>query len=134
MVCSRVRNNKEIKETISRSIGASPSLRNKKDLIEAFIDSVGITGPVDEQWREFIERKRNQELDDIIDAEKLNPDPTRSFVADALRDDQVRAAGTAITTIFPPVPRFSAEGGHGEKKQRVLTLLADFIARYFGLS
>ena len=127
-------NDKEIKETISRSIDASPSLRNKKDLIEAFIDSVGITGPLDEQWREFIERKRNEELDDIIDAEGLNPESTRSFVADALRDGQVKAAGTAITTIFPPVSRFSAEGGHGEKKQRVLILLADFIARFFGLS
>ena len=126
-------NDREIKETIARSISASPSLRNKKDLIEAFIESITVTGPIDEQWRVFIEEKRNSELDSIIETENLSPDYTRAFVEEALRDGYVKGAGTAITTVLPPVSRFAPDDAHGLKKQRVLELLTEFIARYFGL-
>jgi len=34
--------------------------------------------------------------------------------------------------VLPPVSRFSADGGHGEKKQRVLARLGAFFDRYFG--
>jgi hypothetical protein len=34
---------------------------------------------------------------------------------------------------IPPVSRFSADGGHGEK-QRVVTKLGVFFERFFGLS
>jgi len=39
----------------------------------------------------------------------------------------------AITKVLPPTSRFSADGGHGEKKQRVLTKLGAFFERFFGL-
>lgn len=39
----------------------------------------------------------------------------------------------ALTNVLPPVTRFSAEGGHGEKKQRVLAKLGAFFERFFGL-
>jgi type I restriction enzyme R subunit len=54
-------------------------------------------------------------------------------VEEALKDGYVKAAGTTIVRALPPVSRFSPDGAHGEKKQRVLQMLADFIARYFGL-
>jgi type I restriction enzyme R subunit len=40
----------------------------------------------------------------------------------------------AITRVLPPVSRFAADGGHGEKKQRVLTKLGVFFERFFGLT
>jgi type I restriction enzyme R subunit len=126
-------NDKEIKESIARSIDASPSLRNKKDLIEAFIESVTITGSVDEQWKSFIEGRRDSELESIIEAENLNPDVTRAFINEALRDGYVKSAGTTITKVLPPASRFTPDGAHGAKKQKVLELLTEFIARYFGL-
>ena len=126
-------NDKEIKESIARSIDASPSLRNKKDLIEAFIESVTITGSVDEQWKEFIEGRRDSELESIIQAENLNPEVTRTFIEEALRDGFVKSAGTTITHVLPPASRFTPDGAHSAKKQKVLELLTAFIARYFGL-
>lgn len=126
-------NDKEIKESIARSIDASPSLRNKKDLIEAFIESVTITGSVDEQWKEFIQGRRDSELESIIQAENLNPSVTRTFIEEALRDGFVKSAGTTITHVLPPVSRFTSDGAHSVKKQKVLELLTAFIARYFGL-
>lgn len=40
----------EIRAAIGRAIDSSPSLRNKKDLIEQFVDSL----TVDAEWQEFV--------------------------------------------------------------------------------
>lgn len=125
---------KEIRAEITRAIDASPSLRNKKDLIEAFVDSISLTGEVDEEWRAFIAGRRETELDAIIRSERLHPDETRVFVERAFRDGSIQTTGTAITKVLPPVSRFSAKGGHGEKKKRVLVKLGAFFDRFFGLS
>lgn len=125
---------KEIRAEISRAVDASPSLRNKKDLIEDFVDAISVDGAIDEEWQAFIAAKREAELTKIIDEENLRADATRSFVEAAFRDGTLRATGTAITKVLPPVSRFSAKAGHGQKKQRVLAKLGRFVERYFGLS
>jgi type I restriction enzyme R subunit len=124
---------KEIRATIARAVDASPTLRNKKDLIEAFVDSVSMTGPIDEEWVAFIAARRNAELNAIIEAEGLRPAETRAFVEMAFRDGALQVSGTAITKVLPPASRFSADGGHGEKKQRVLAGLGEFFERFYGL-
>jgi len=123
----------EIRASISRAVDASPSLRNKKDLIEAFVESVSVDGEIDEEWRAFVRARREAELDAIIEAEGLRPAATRAFIATAFRDGAVQATGTAITKVLSPVSRFSPDGEHGEKKQRVLAKLGEFFERFFGL-
>lgn len=118
---------------IERSVDSSPTLRNKKDLIMDFVDRVSASGHIDEEWRAYVEAKRTAELDAIIAAENLKPAETRTFVANAFRDGAIPMTGTAITRILPPASRFSSGGGHGEKKQRVLTRLGEFFERFFGL-
>ena len=124
----------EIRATITRAVDASPTLRNKKDLVEAFVDSLSATGEIDEEWRAFIAARRAAELGAIIQAEGLKPEETRAFIERAFRDGAIQTQGTAITKVLPPVSRFSAEGGHGEKKQRVLGQLGAFFERFFGLN
>ncbi len=123
----------EIRADITRAVDASPTLRNKKDLVEAFVDSLSATGEIDDEWRAFIAARRDAELDAIIERESLRPEETRAFVATAFRDGGIKTTGTAVTKILPPVSRFAADGGHGEKKQRVLGLLSEFFERFFGL-
>lgn len=125
---------KEVRAEITRAVDSSPTLRNKKDLIQDFVDSLSADGEVDEEWTEYVAERREAELRSIIVDEGLRPDETRSFIATAFRDGQVRTSGTSITTVLPPVSRFSANGGHGEKKQRVIGLLEAFFDRFFGLS
>lgn len=98
---------KEIRATIERTINSSPSLRNKKDLIEAFVDSVLPKVRVDAQWQ--------------------------AFVDSAFRDGAIPTTGTAITKILPPMSRFSKNNQHSERKQTVLDKLAAFFERHFGL-
>ena len=125
---------KEIRATIERAINSSPSLRNKKDLIEAFVDSVSPKAQVDAEWQAFVARKKVEELDRIIADEGLNPDETKTFVDNAFRDGGIPTTGTAITKILPPVSRFSKNNNHSAKKQTVLEKLAAFFERYFGLA
>jgi type I restriction enzyme R subunit len=125
---------KEIRAEITRAVDASPSLRNKKDLIEDFVDNISVDGDINEEWGAFIRAKRDAELANIITGEDLRPDETVAFVETAFRDGQIRTGGTAITKVLPPISRFSAGGGHGEKKQRVIRKLGDFFERFFGLS
>ena len=126
-------NDKEIKETIRRSVASSPSLRNKKDLIDAFIESLTLNTSVEEQWRTFVEKQRERELSEIIAAERLKPEPTREFIDAALRDGFVQSAGTAMMRFLPPASRFEPDAEYGRKKLRVLELLAQFVDRYFDL-
>lgn len=125
---------KEIRAAIDRAVSSSPSLRNKKDLIEAFVDSLSATAEVDQAWAAFVAAKRAEELDRIITEEGLDPDATRSFVDAAFRDGAVQPTGTAITKILPPVSRFGQSGGHAAKKASVLAKLGAFFDRFFGLS
>ena len=125
---------KEIRAAITRAIDASPTLRNKKDLIEAFVDRVSATGDVDAEWRDFVSQRRKQELDEIISSEGLKPEETEAFIENAFKLGLVQTSGTAITEILPPVSRFAAGGEHGFKKQRVIERLLAFFERFFGLS
>lgn len=125
---------KEIRAAIERAINSSPSLRNKKDLIESFVDSVTTKTKVDAQWQSFVATKRTEELERIISEENLNPEATRTFIDNAFRDGSIAATGTAITKILPSVSRFSKNNGHATKKQTVLDKLAAFFERYFGLA
>jgi type I restriction enzyme R subunit len=125
---------KEIRATIERAINASPSLRNKKDLIEQFVESVSSATKVDKEWLAFIASKKTEELERIIADEGLNAAETKAFVDNAFRDGAIPTTGTAITKILPPVSRFSKNNGHSVKKQSVLDKLAAFFERYFGLA
>jgi type I restriction enzyme R subunit len=123
----------EIRAEISRAVDASPTLRNKKDLVESFVDSISVDGEIDEEWQAFIASKLESELDSVIVEENLRPDATRSFIETAFREGVLNTSGTAITKILPAVSRFSSDGRHGEKKQRVIAKLAAFFERFYGL-
>jgi type I restriction enzyme R subunit len=124
----------EARADVTRAIDSSPSLRNKADLIADFIDRVSITEDTREDWRRFIEARRAQELEDIIDSLGLKPVETRAFVANAFRDGAVPATGVAITRILPPVSKFTPDGAHAIKKHTVLDRLLAYFDRFVGLT
>ena len=117
---------------IQRAIDSSVSLRNKRDLILAFVDSVSVSSDVKEDWRRYVEARREEELGYIIADEGLDPDATRAFVMRAFRDGAIPTAGAAVTEILPPMSRF-ADDGYGIRKQTVLDRLTAFFDRYYAL-
>ncbi len=125
---------KEVRATIERAINSSPSLRNKRDLIKAFVDSLTATSDVDSAWTAYMASKRAEELDRIIADEGLDPEATKAFVEAAFRDGSIQPTGTAVTKILPPVSRFTNTGAHSAKKQSVLGKLTMFLDRFIGLN
>lgn len=128
---------KDLRSEISRAVDASPSLRNKKDLVEAFVESISAqpNTDIDVAWRQFIEARKNAELDEIIDSERLRTEPARAFMEQTFRDGELRTTGTEIIEILPRVSRFATNPEHSLDgvKQRVLTKLKKFFDRFFGL-
>jgi type I restriction enzyme R subunit len=124
---------KEVLAEIMRAVDASPSLRNKRDLIEQFVASVTIEGPIDDEWQRFIAAQREAELQSIIAEENLREDAARSFIDGAFRDGALQTAGTALAGVLSPTSKFSPDGAHAEQKQRVTEKLLAFFDRFFGL-
>ncbi len=131
----------EIRTDIKREVNASPSLRNKRDLIELFVDSISTRANIDTkidtkinaEWAAFIKAKKAEELDRIIADEKLIADKTKIFIDNAFRDGAIPTAGTAITEILQPASRFDKDNSHAIKKQTVLDKFDVFFERFYGL-
>jgi type I restriction enzyme R subunit len=127
-------NNREILVDINKAIDSSIELRNKKDLINQFITSLDIHSVVDDDWQKFVDKKKIEELEKIIDNEGLDHDATYTFVRNSFRDGSVATTGTAITKVLPPVSRFSPTGERTQKRESVLSKLTSFFERFFDIS
>ena len=123
---------KELRAEISRAVDSSPTLRNKKDLIEDFVDGVSTSGEIGEEWKEFIKSRSEAELEQIIRDERLQAEGTRAFMNMAFRDGAIQSTGTAITNVLPNRSRFTPDSEHQETKGRVLDLLAEYFDRFAG--
>ena len=126
---------REIIADIRRKVSSSPNLRNKKDLIESFIESLNPNADsVTEEWLRFIEKARQQELESIIQEEGLKAEETISFINKCFRDGEIKETGTEITKILPPIPLFTPAGNSQEKKASVIRRLKAFFERFFDIS
>ena len=126
--------NKDLLVDINKAIDSSVELRNKKDLINQFIASLDINSVVDDDWQKFVEKKKIDELERIIESENLDHDETYKFVRNAFRNGNVSTTGTAIAKIIPPVSRFSPGGERTKKRESVLDKLMSFFERFFDIS
>jgi len=123
---------KEVLITIRKAIDASPELRSKKQLIEAFIAGINEVDDVMNGWNEYVYEQRESDLNQIIKEEKLKPEETRKFIENAFREGEVKTVGTDIDKIMPPVSRFGG-GNRAQKKQTIIDKLKAFFEKYFGI-
>ncbi|HPT73081.1 MAG TPA: type I restriction endonuclease subunit R, partial [Candidatus Cloacimonadota bacterium] len=125
---------KEIIISINKAVDSSVELRNKKDLIERFMASLNPTTNVDQDWHSFVDERRSEELDKIINDENLNKEEAYRFITNAFRDGYVQETGTAITKVLPPVSRFSKTGERTKKRESVLERFKAFFNRFWDIS
>ena len=111
---------------------SSPHLREKKDIIDGFIQTVKPNTDIDifDEWQKFIAEKREEELADIINAEKLKEGNAREFMNKALRDGYVEESGMEITKVLPPMPVFGAGKLREQKKKSVIDKFKHYIERF----
>ena len=123
----------EIKTDIERAINSSPQMRKKKDLIEAFIDSLTPTSNIDDDWNTFVRERMQQELDDIIATENLRDEPARKFIKSCFVNGEVETSGTEIAQILPPMNPFAVGGDREKKKNSVIEKIKAFFEKFFDL-
>ncbi len=127
---------KEIKAKIGSAIGGSADLRDKRELIEKFIER--ITAKKDdfdvvEEWDKHVEKEKAEEIEKIIQEENLKPEETYRFINDCFEMGYLQTVGVAITNILPPMPIFGKGNLRKEKKQRVIDRLKTFFNRYLNI-
>ena len=123
---------KEVLVTIKKAINASPELRSKKALIETFIAGINDVEDVMTEWHDYVAKKREEELVQIIRDEKLKEPETRKFIENAFRDGEIKTTGTDIDKLMPPVSRFGGSN-RAAKKQGVIDKLKSFFEKFFGV-
>lgn len=125
---------KDLLIKIQKAITASPELRNKKDLIEQFIDSLNQDSDVYKDFETFMNTKKKEELDKIIEEENLKSDETYAFIQKAFDRGNVEENGTDVVNILPQMSRFTADNDRSIKKQRVLDKLIEFFDKFFSIT
>lgn len=119
---------------VQRAIASSYDLRNKRDLIESFIDGLDHSEDVTTDWRRYVEKARESELAAIIAEENLDDARTRELVERAFRDGGIPESGTEVSALMLKKPsRFGKGGAYETMKQRVMDRLKAFYERFSGL-
>ncbi|MDI9348126.1 MAG: type I restriction endonuclease subunit R [Methylacidiphilales bacterium] len=125
--------NKEILGVIGKAIDASVELRNKKDLIIQFIDTLHKESDVDKDWSSYIEEKKFSELDELIKKENLNKEETYKFIQNAFIDGRINGSGTVMDKMLPAIDLFADDNQALIKKESILKKLQAFFDRFFGV-
>ena len=125
---------KEILVTIQKSIMASPDLRNKKDLIMAFINSLDQDSNVYADFESFMNSKKKEGLDKIIMEENLNKEETYNFIERAFEQGRVETNGTEVSNILPPMNMFAPNNERQDKKNKVIDKLLNFFDKFFSIT
>lgn len=124
---------KTILANINKSIDASVELRSKKALIEGFVAQMTVKTDVEKDWKDFVKKQKEHDLEAIIKDEKLKHDEAQKFIENSFRDGGIKTTGTDLDKILPPISRFSGGSNRALKKQTVIDKLKDFFEKYFGL-
>ena len=118
-------------DSIHSSVNASLDLREKRDLIEKYLNSRESGEEL--EWNEYIEREKQLYVYLLINKNHLKPKETQEFMNRAFRDGEMKTTGTDIDKLMPPISRF---GGNkrDEKKSGIVRKLTEFFDRFLGLN
>ena len=120
-------------QDIDRAIKSSPKMRDKKELIDAFVKSITPSSDVDDDWNTFVRTKMQEEISDIIKTEHLKDAPARKFIHDSFDNGYVQTEGTGIADIMPPLNPFKKNAGREEKKAVILDKIKALFNRFYDL-
>ena len=127
-----------MEELLRKAINSSPSLRNKRELIEEFVKRYSPDKKdIDKQWMKYVHEQALEQLDEIISSENLKREQTITFVRRSFQTGEVEQNGTAITDCLPDnLPLFNignANADRSEVKQRVLEKLCAYFDKFYDI-
>ncbi len=124
----------EIRVRISKAIDSSPDLRDKKELIEQFIEQLTPNSEVDAAWRQYVNSEKRRQFDAIVNEENLKRDKAVEFIENAYERGYVPEGGMELDGIMPPINPFDANANREGKIAIVLEKLKAFFQRFSDIS
>lgn len=124
----------EIRVKISKSIDSSPDLRDKKELIEKFIDSLTPDGDVDSEWKQYVNKEKREQFAQIIEEEHLKKEKALEFIENAFQRGYVPEGGMELDSIMPPINPFDKAANRQGKIRTVLERIKAFFNKFFDIS
>ena len=121
----------DIKEEIRRTVKSSPTLQNKLDLIEKFVDLVSATGDINDEWKQYLAEQKSREVGEMVEKENLKQPETDQFIETMFRLGHLQTTGTDIEKILPAGSRFgTGPNNRINRKKRVVDWLRVFFDRF----
>ena len=126
--------NLEIRTKIQKSIDSSPDLRDKKDLIEKFIDSLTPDGNVDGEWKQYVNEQKREQFNQIISEENLKQEKAIEFIENCFQRGFVPEGGIELDAIMPPLNPFDPNANRQGKIKSVIEKIKAFFTKFFDIS
>ncbi|MEF3849415.1 type I restriction endonuclease subunit R [Campylobacter jejuni] len=121
------------KENILKTIISNPSLRDKKELIQEFLNEIDHNKNSDYKslFESFMQRKKEQELQQIIKDENLNGNLTKEYLDEAFGLNFFQDKGEGIGRLLPLINPFAPKSeGNDEKRQQIINKLKSFFDKF----
>lgn len=127
-------NDQELRLSIARSIDASPDLRDKKELIEEFVDQLSPTSSVESEWKTYVNQKKCEEFAQLVEEEHLKSDKALLFIENAFKRGYVPEGGVQLGSIMPALNPFDPSDHRESKVQAVLSKLKTFFNKFYEIA
>ena len=124
----------EIRARISKAIDSSPDLRDKKELIDKFIEQLTPNSEVDTEWRVYVNKEKRKQFETIVEEENLKREQAVEFIENAYERGYVPEGGMELDGIMPAINPFDPSADRQGKIQKVVERLKEFFKRFAGIS
>ena len=121
----------KLRTDIDRAVNSSIDLRNKKELIDEFIEGLNKWDDIYDLWSKYIKDKSDKELWDIIETEHLKEAETRKFMKEAFMDGKLVSNGMEFQKILPSTWLFNKSTK--TKRKTVFEKLTAFFEKFYGV-
>jgi type I site-specific restriction-modification system R (restriction) subunit len=132
----KTRSKAELVDEVRRVIRASLGNRAKESLLIDFInqtdlDRIGDKASVIETFFSFAQAEQRLEAQELIEAESLNVEAARRYIASSLKREFVSENGTELNAILPKMSPLNPQ--YLSKKQSVFQKIAAFVEKFKGV-
>jgi len=132
----KTRSKAELVDEVRRVIRASLGNRAKESLVVDFInqtdlDQIGDKASVIDAFFTFAQAEQQREAQELIDAESLNAEAARRYIAQSLKREYASDSGTELNTVLPKMSPLNPQ--YLVKKHSVFQKIAAFIEKFKGV-
>ncbi|USE37966.1 HsdR family type I site-specific deoxyribonuclease [Endozoicomonas sp. SCSIO W0465] len=126
----------DLVDEVRRVIRASLGNRAKEGLVVDFInqtdlDEIGDKASVIDAFFTYAQKEQQREADELIEAESLNNEAAKRYIATSLKREFASENGTELNAILPKMSPLNPQ--YLTKKQSVFQKIAAFIEKFKGV-